>query len=46
MTKGWKCILDVIAKIKDLKSLQSVVETFLDKIDPYIMDVIEIVDEI
>lgn len=43
---GWKCLLEIIAKIKDLRSLQAIVETFLDKIDVYIMDVIDIINSI
>lgn len=46
MTNGWKCIMEIVKKTNDLKSLQAIVETFLEKVHDYIMDVIVIVDAI
>lgn len=46
MTNGWKCILEIVAKTNDLKSLQTIVETFLEKVPNYIMNVLLIVDSI
>lgn len=36
MTHGWRTILGITRKLQDLTSLQAIVETFLDKINPYI----------
>ena len=46
MTNGWKCILEIVAKTNDLKSLQTIVETFLQKVNNNIMSVLLIVDNI
>jgi hypothetical protein len=29
MTNGWRCIMQIVKKTNDLKSLQVIVETFL-----------------
>jgi hypothetical protein len=46
MTHGWRTILGVARRLQDLTSLQAIVETFLDKINPYILEAIEIIDEV
>ena len=46
MTHGWKNILSAVRKLQDLTSLQAIIETFLDKINPYILDVIDIIDQV
>lgn len=46
MTHGWKCILEVVSKTNDLKSLQTIVETFLEKVNDSMMNVLLIVDNI
>lgn len=46
MTNGWKNIMDIVKKIMDIKALQAIVQTFLEKVHIYIMDVIVCVDNI
>jgi hypothetical protein len=44
MSNGWKCILEIVEKLRDLTSLQAIIETFLDKINSFVMVVISIID--
>ena len=44
LSHGWESILHVVSNMRDLKSLQSIVETFLDKVDKKIMDILLTID--
>ena len=44
MTHGWRTILGVARRLQDLTTLQAIVETFLEKINPYILETIQIID--
>ena len=46
MTNGWKCILEIVKKTNDLKSLQAIVETFLEKVHDNIMEILTVVDNV
>lgn len=43
---GWKSILQIVKKLKDIKCLQAIVETYMDKIQANIMETISIIDEV
>lgn len=44
LTHGWESILLIVSNMRDLKSLQSIVETFLDKVDNKIMEILLTID--
>ena len=44
LDNGWTSILEIVKKTKDIKSLQAIVETYLDKINDNIMQTINIID--
>jgi hypothetical protein len=46
LENGWTSILEIVKKTKDIKSLQAIVETYLDKIHDNIMQTINIIDEV
>jgi hypothetical protein len=46
LESGWTSILEIVKKTKDIKSLQAIVETYLDKIHDNIMQTIHIIDEV
>jgi len=44
LESGWESILEIVKRTKDIKSLQAIVETYLDKISENIMETIRIID--
>lgn len=45
LTEGWGCIFQIIREIGDFKSMQVIVDTFLDRVDNYIDTVVEIIHQ-
>jgi hypothetical protein len=45
LTQGWSCILDIIQEIGDFKTMQVIIDTFLDRVDDYMETVVEIVQQ-
>lgn len=42
---GWSCLLEIIKEIGDFKSMQVIIDTFLEQVDPYMESVVEIVEQ-
>ena len=46
MTHGWRSILFIVKKLGDLHSLQAIVETFLERVSPFLEEVVDIIDKV
>ena len=43
LEEGWLCILEIIKDVRDFKSIQVIIETFLDRLNPHLETLVDIV---
>lgn len=46
MARGWMALLEVVRKLKDLTALQAIVDTYLDKIEGHIDEMVDTIDQV
>ena len=46
MSKGWTALLTVVKKLNDLTALQAIVDTYLDKIEGQIDEMVDAIDNV
>lgn len=44
--RGWTDLLVVVKKLNDLTTLQAIVDTYLDKIESHIDDMVDTIDKV